>query len=676
MRLSLVLLLQVICACTKSVTPHFKWGQTKEQLFISVMVRDLAPDSVSLQVSDDGDFSFTAAGKGGEQHVLEFPFREDVSKETLSWEILARPDKWGVVTLITLGKAHGHRWDLLTSDVKKYKGLIDKDWTREDQSLEPADEKTTFDDAENVVVLDDKTFNKTVSKHPITVVAVRFPWCTDCKVADQTFLKAANLAKARGRKKQTQDWKKVSFAYVDARSNKKLGKRLGAACSYTCEFIVFNGAADEAPVKLKFRYEEIALLDDVAKFLRPAVLEVKSAAEINKFKAANATVVGFFKSQDEKEYRTFKSVANLMRGELVFVAQLGERRDHVELWALGSPQKALTLPLTEFQANHSILEMWLRRRSLQPLQEYDWQMRDTYEKVELPIARLYYDDKSGDSELNGKVSAAVEAVAKKMLGKIAFVRQKSSTYSFELKDFGLAEEYPCFGIAENASYGSRKFGFEVPSVSQDFWSDPAAVESKLLAFCEGVLAGTVEESHESGPIHANWTKGEVKRVVWKSFQEDLKRPETDVLLVIFGKYRNGHESKSNEVENLARVLEPYAAKLTVASYDTAENYLPPEFHRDRFASYSEWYWISASGDAPKKLPKPKKDPPMKKVIQFLVSQAPSLGITAEDLQRQWEEALKENPPPKPLDVGGPEGEMPELEIPEGFGEDVDEKPEL
>ncbi|CAE7939808.1 unnamed protein product, partial [Symbiodinium sp. KB8] len=116
----------------------------------------------------------------------------------------------------------------------------------------------------------------------------------------------------RGRKKQTQDWKKVSFAYVDARSNKKLGKRLGAACSYTCEFLVFNGAADEAPVKLKFRYEEIALLDDVAKFLRPAVLEVQSAEEIRRLK-------------DEREYRTFKSVANL-RGELVFAAQFGEQR--------------------------------------------------------------------------------------------------------------------------------------------------------------------------------------------------------------------------------------------------------------------------------------------------------------------------------------------------------------
>ncbi|CAE7434588.1 unnamed protein product, partial [Symbiodinium sp. CCMP2456] len=74
-----------------------------------------------------------------------------------------------------------------------------------------------------------------------------------------------------------------------------------------------------------FRYEEIALLDDVAKFLRPAVLEVQSAEEIERLKAANTTAVGFFQSQDEKEYRTFKSVANLMRGELVFAAQFGER---------------------------------------------------------------------------------------------------------------------------------------------------------------------------------------------------------------------------------------------------------------------------------------------------------------------------------------------------------------
>ena len=29
--------------------------------------------------------------------------------------------------VLLAGKEHAHRWDLLTSDVKKFKGLIDKD---------------------------------------------------------------------------------------------------------------------------------------------------------------------------------------------------------------------------------------------------------------------------------------------------------------------------------------------------------------------------------------------------------------------------------------------------------------------------------------------------------------------------------------------------------------------
>lgn len=103
-----------------------------------------------------------------------------MKQESLKWEIAARPDKWGTATLITLGKGHAHRWDLLTSS-KKFKGLIDKDWTREDQNLEPTEEMVLFDDAETVLRLNEKNFNKTIAAHSCLVVAARYPWCSECK---------------------------------------------------------------------------------------------------------------------------------------------------------------------------------------------------------------------------------------------------------------------------------------------------------------------------------------------------------------------------------------------------------------------------------------------------------------------------------------------------------------
>lgn len=634
----------------KTVTPRVKWGQNKEQLFISVIVRDLELSTVSVQVSES-DLSFWAKSTAGDENVLQIPLRDDVKQDSLKWEIAARPDKWGTTTMITLGKGHAHRWDVLTSDTKKFKGLIDKDWTREDQTLEPAEEMSLFDDAESVLRLNEKNFNKTVAAHPCLVVSARFPWCSDCKSADQTFLKASSAAKVRSKKRK--EWKKVRFGFLDARENKRLARKLHVSCSYSCEYLIFSGSAEEEPARIKSQFEDAKLLDDIERFLSPAVMEFASPEEAAKSKASNATAIGYFSSKDQKEFLSYRGVANRMRGELLFAATFGQQRDHIELWTEYSAEP-FTLKFADFSANNSILETWLRQRSVPLLQEYEWSKTDMYERLKLPLARVWYDDKNSSEAFLAKVNATVKAVAKKLLGRMAFVKQKKSTYAYELRDYGLAhpEEFPAFGVAENVSWNSRKFGLDLTSLAsaKDFWSDAVLSESKLMDFCESVLAGTIKESHESGPLHSNWTKGEVKRIVWRSFDE-IKTPKTNLLLEIYGKYRVGHEAKLKEVENLAAVLEPFSEVLTVASYDTAENHLPrEEFDRDKYASHTEWYWIPVSG-SPAKLVKPKRDAPMKKVLNFVSSQAPELQLSVTDLMVKWEAAMKENPPPEPAKAG-------------------------
>eukprot|EP00435_Cladocopium_sp_Y103_P003937 s5961_g1.t1 len=176
------------------------------------MRRDLEADTVSVQLDSESDLRFSAKSKAGDENVLRLPLRDDVKQESLKWEIAARPDKWGTATLITLGKGHAHRWDLLTSS-KKFKGLIDKDgedlrdWTREDQNLEPTEEMLLFDDVETVLRLNEKNFNKTIAAHSCLVVAARYPWCSECKSTDQIFLYASAAAKARGKK--VLEWKKA-----------------------------------------------------------------------------------------------------------------------------------------------------------------------------------------------------------------------------------------------------------------------------------------------------------------------------------------------------------------------------------------------------------------------------------------------------------------------------------
>merc|ERR1712048_1473420 len=193
---------------------------------------DLDDKTVSVSLLSEGDLSFKAKTIKGEDFAIDMPLREDVKLETMKWEIPARTDKWGSVVLVTIDKVHQHRWDLLVADSKAFKGLIDKDWAREDQTLEPEEEVAYLDDNPQLVALTTKGYNKTVAKYNAVVVNVRYPWCTQCKSQDETFAKAAKTAKTRGKKDK--QWKKVGFGVVDAREERKLGNSMGAKCSYEC----------------------------------------------------------------------------------------------------------------------------------------------------------------------------------------------------------------------------------------------------------------------------------------------------------------------------------------------------------------------------------------------------------------------------------------------------------
>jgi len=668
---ALVLAALTAAAHAKAATPRFKWGQSKELVFLSVMVRDLDQTSVSVALPTEGELQFRARNARGEEFSLDLPLREDVKPDALKWEISPRTDKWGTAVAISLGKQNEHRWDLLVTDPKRFRGAMDKDWAREDQTLEPEEEAPYAEDhAAYLTSLTAKSINGTLAKFSPVIVNVRYPWCSQCKSQDDTFAKAAKLAKAKGKKDKA--WKKAAFAVVDAREERGLARWLGAKCDFNCEYQVFTEG--EAPVALKSKWSESELLGEVAKFLGPAV-RVLGAAEAEAARERNTTCLAGFASDKDPRFVMYKKVASLMRGELVFAATLGEEKA-VEIWPHG--QNFSFKYDGTWDDNGTALYDWLRPRSIPLLQAYDWQHRETYEKLGLPLAKVWINDEDKNPSFEKIVRHAVRRVAKRYIGKIAFVEQKKSTYSYELRDYGLnqPELYPAFGIASNASYNSVKYGFEItadvaPSV-QDFWRDADKAIDSLAAFCDKVLGGTWPEAHESGAPHTNWTRGNVKKLVWKTYKE-VQSPDTPLLLEVYGKYRSDNEKRLKEVENLARLLEPHAEALTVASYDAADNHLPQaEFKRDKYSSDTEWFWVPRGGgeaSTPTKLMKPKKDAPVRAVLEFVKKQA-GMDLDVDKAMQSFEDLMKENPPPTPAPLppmDGAEG-LGGLDSPGGLGD--------
>merc|ERR1712232_862771 len=463
--------------------------------------------------------------------------------------------------------------------------------------------------------------------------------------------------------KKDKAWKKVAFAVIDARENRKLDRRFGAKCDYNCEYSVLE--PKEEPIKMKSKWSEDELLNEVKKYLGPAVTLVKSSDEVEAKKATNTTALGSFKSEASAAYGRYKRVASLMRGQMVFAAMLGEERP-VELW----PHKQNFSFKFDGVADDNGTELyaWIKPRAIPLMQPYDWQLRETYEGLGLPLAKLWIDDSDKNPSFEKVVRHAIRRVAKKFIGKIAFVEQKKSTYSYELRDFGLnrPEVYPAFGIASNASYNSVKYGFEVTqelaASAQEFWRDADKAVPVLIDFCEKVIAGTWPEAHESEAPHTNWTKGSLKKLVWKTYSA-IQKPEIPLLVEVYGKFRPENERKATEASHLAEVLAPYADSFTVASYDTGDNYNPgTEFKREKYSSDTEWYWVAKDGT--KMITKPKKDAPIKTVIEFAKKQS-GLDIDVDAEMVKFDQMMKDRPPvtttlPPMPGKGDGKGGMPDL----------------
>merc|ERR1712232_865002 len=442
--------------------------------------------------------------------------------------------------------------------------------------------------------------------------------------------------------KKDKAWKKVAFAVIDARENRKLDRRFGAKCDYNCEYSVLE--PKEEPIKMKSKWSEDELLNEVKKYLGPAVTLVKSSDDVEAKKATNTTALGSFKSEASAAYGRYKRVASLMRGQMVFAAMLGEERP-VEVW----PHKQNFSFKFDGVADDNGTELyaWIKPRAIPLMQPYDWQLRETYEGLGLPLAKLWIDDSDKNPSFEKVVRHAIRRVAKKFIGKIAFVEQKKSTYSYELRDFGLnhPEVYPAFGIASNSSYNSVKYGFditpELAATAQEFWKDADKAVPVLIDFCEKVIAGTWPEAHESEAPHTNWTKGSLKKLVWKTYSA-IQKPEIPLLVKVYGKFRPENERKATEASHLAEVLAPYADSFTVASYDTGDNYNPgTEFKREKYSSDTEWYWVAKDGA--KMLTKPKKDAPIKTVIEFAKKQS-GLEIDVDAEMTKFEQMMKDRPP--------------------------------
>lgn len=167
---------------------------------------------------------------------------------------------------------------------------------------------------EDVLVLNVENFVETVQAHPFILVEFYAPWCGHCKKLTPEYAKAATELKSHD--------PPIVLAKVDVNDekNKPLASTYGIKGFPTLKIFKKGGTVIS---EYKGPREAAGIVAHLKHLVGPPSVEITSAEQAEEIvKKSQLTVVGVFKSLDEKEYSDFVSVADDLRGDYQFVHTL------------------------------------------------------------------------------------------------------------------------------------------------------------------------------------------------------------------------------------------------------------------------------------------------------------------------------------------------------------------
>lgn len=633
---------------TEVALPHFKWGQTWEKLFVTIAVKDLDLTSVSFDFRDGG-FSFKAADLSGTPHGLDLDLVLDIDASDCHWEHLQRPDRWGVAVLVTLRKRFPDRWESFLEKPGPYKKVMDRDWAREDQVLEPLEEDAFFEEhRKQLPRVSEADVQNTLGNADVLVLVVRHAACKQCVGADDNFAAVAKQFRSKGK-----SWKsRVRLGVVDARRDRFLARRLGARCATqptNCRYYFVQPGGPDQPLAIKGRHDENILMSDLKRLARRQFgkMNHSSAYEGREKAERGLVVIPAGASQDIQlachAVRLRMDVAVADGWELP--SSSGNAIVSAVAW---SPFDGIP---SLFDGVASELEQWLRVRAeaLLPVTAA-FEDEDPYVEMGLPVARLWLNSSENSSlPVNEAARATVRAVAHAFLGRIAFVERSSKSKIHDSRGHGMPPgRFPAFGVATSTEFNSTRFGFLAslrPAAGDlEFWSGEA---SRLIpTFLEDALAGRVEKSYpsEATPEETGEPEleaGAVQRFVGRQCRDVVQSSDSDALIEVYDEWRRDHEDRTLRLDLLAPILARW--NITVYRFDFGHNECPADGLPIIPAGYSGYYWVPRRAKERRlKFQKLKKlDPPFEKVLNFVLKHSEgSVKAAIPDILAEHEEAVQ------------------------------------
>jgi len=599
-------------------TPFFSWGQYKETVHVSVSVPKLNPDVLNITLADDA-VAIHAKDARNRSFILEFELREFIVLANSSWTLRyssdnpLNPKPDGV--MLNLGKANAHRWDQLAQNYSAIKMFMKKDWVQDDEALEE-EEDVDLPSGPHIRKMTTAKLSELTQKTTMVVAALRYPWCDKCKEKDKYFAKAGRSLNEKEHLGGT------AFAVVDIREEKHLGRKYNVSCDDQCKLLIFKSDEPDEPYTVPGRRYTEEIQIDCYKHLLPVVNVVEDKDTFTRVTSAfDTAIMGFFKGVKGEDtwYPRFKGVARQLRGHALFGAVFGSREPRefgIEhdatprvaednntdrpLVLLFKPKEQRHVEFTG-DLNLEKLTHFSRVLSMPLLSTYEFDQRQKYQELKVPLGMMWLNGEQPDCEENVHAKAIARRLALRFSGHLVFVLLNGTRDGILMRPMGLdPRRVPTFGIEASEATDSEKFGFDTgarnPAELTAFWADEQRSYERLEAYCSSFLDNTLEQSHESAELPPTYYwrgPGIVHEVVWKSFRDSVYRCEHDVLLELYSPFRPQHRTYITVLDLVAETLMNISG-LKIVRMDTANNFVLPEFGLKDKEKASSFYFLRAA----------------------------------------------------------------------------------
>ncbi|KAJ3222112.1 protein disulfide-isomerase precursor [Clydaea vesicula] len=390
-----------------------------------------------------------------------------------------------------------------------------------------------------VHVLTNDNYGEFVKNEKLTLIEFYAPWCGHCKALAPEYEDAAEKLKE----------KNVKLAKVDCTVETEVCSSLQIQGYPTLK--IFR---DGTPSDYKGLRTSSSIVSTMVRQSQPALIELKAEA-VEKFSQEDkVVVVGYFKSTDSEEFKTFQSTANKYRDDYQFgYTTEGVSTPKVTLFKQFDDKK---VDFSGKLTSSTELVTFIKDQSVPQMDEIGPENYSAYVSRGLPIVYLFY----GSADDREKYGGILKPFAKTFKGKLQFAYIDAVKYGGHGKTLNLVDTWPAIAIQDTTK--NAKYPFDQ--------SKPITKEA-LSTFLNDFVSGKIEPSLKSEPVPES-NDGPVKVVVGTEFESIVLDKSADVLLELYAPWC-GHCKKLAPIwEELGEHLK--GSKVVIAKMDGTENDLP------------------------------------------------------------------------------------------------------